>query len=107
LCACEVIYAIKGLGQAAHEQDDEWYSNGIPGAQFLTPVIFEIHSPEVVKQIMGTGCSGVLVKSITKSAGSFQLVQLSNIIKKDMPDSTFVLPANYQEDKNTALYGIQ
>ena len=102
-----VTYTIKGLGQVAHEQDDEWYSNEVPGAQFLSPVIFENHSPAVVKQIIDAGCSGVLVKSITASSGASQIVQLSSITKKDMPDSTFILPANYQEDKNTALYGIQ
>ncbi|HEY5408080.1 MAG TPA: DUF4412 domain-containing protein, partial [Ginsengibacter sp.] len=102
-----VTYTIKGLGQVAHEQDDEWYSNEVPGAQFLSPVIFENHSPAVVKQITDAGCSGVLVKSITKSSDASQLVQLSSIIKKDMPDSNFILPPNYQEDKNTALYDIQ
>ena len=103
----KVTYTIKGLGEVAHEEDDEWYSSEVPGAQFLSPLIFENHSPGIVKQIMGAGCSGALVKSITKSTSSFQLVQLSNITKKDMPDSTFILPANYQEDKNTALYDIQ
>ena len=102
-----VTYTIKGLGQVAHEQDDEWYSNEVPGAPFLSPVIFENHSPAVVKKIIDAGCSGALVKFISKSTGSLELVQLSSINKKDMPDSTFILPANYQEDKNTALYGIQ
>lgn len=102
-----VTYTIIGLGQRAHEQADEWYSEDVPGAKFLSPVIFENHSPEVVKKIIETGCSGALVKVITKSSGSSQLVQLSSIIQKDMPVSTFTLPANYQEDKNTALYDIQ
>lgn len=102
-----VTYTIKGLGQVAHEQDDEWYSKEVPGAPFLSPVIFENHSSAVVKQITDAGCSGVLVKSITVSSGASQIVQLSSIIKKDMPDSTFILPASYKEDKNTPLYGIQ
>lgn len=102
-----VTYTIKGLGQVAHLQDDIWYSDEVPGAQFLSPVIFENHSTAVVKQITDAGCSGVLVKSITTSTGSSQLIQLSKIIKKEMPDSTFLLPTNYLEDKNTALYGIQ
>lgn len=103
----KVIYTLKALGQTAHEQDDEWYSNEAPGAQFLSPVIFENHSPGVVKKIMDAGCSGALVKSVTTSSGSSQLIQLSSINKKNMPDSTFTLPGNYQEDKNTALYDIQ
>lgn len=103
----KVTYTIKGLGQTAHEQDDEWYSEEVPGAQFLSPVIIENHAPDVVKKIMDAGCSGALIKAITTSAGSSQLIQLSIIIKKDMPGSTFNLPANYQEDKNTALYDIQ
>ena len=41
------------------------------------------------------------------SSGSVMVLQLGSIVQKDMPDSTFMLPANYQEDKNTALYGIQ
>lgn len=103
----KVTYTIKALGQTAHEQDDEWYSEDVPGAKILSPVIFENHSPEVVRKIIETGCSGALVKAITKSSGSSQLVQLSSIIQKDMPDSTYNLPANYLEDKNTALYDIQ
>src|SRR5665213_36144 len=102
-----VTYTIKGLGQVAHLQDDIWYSDEVPGAKFVSPVIFENHSPAVIKKIKDAGCSGVLVKSITTSTNSSQLIQLSKIIKKDMPDSTFILPPNYQEDKNTALYGIQ
>ncbi len=102
-----ITYTIKGLGQTAHEQDDEWYSNEVPGAQFLSPVIIENHAPGIVKKIMDAGCSGALIKAITTSAGSSQLIQLSIITKKDMPDSIFNLPANYQEDKNTALYDIQ
>jgi len=102
-----VTYTIKGLGQVAHLQDDIWYSGEVPGAQFVSPAIFENHSPAVIKKIKNAGCSGVLVKSITTSTNSSQLIQLSKIIKQDMPDSTFILPANYQEDKNTALYGIQ
>lgn len=102
-----VTYTIKGLGQTAHEQDDEWYSDDVPGAEFLLPPIFEDHSPAVVKKIMDSGCSGALVKSVTASNGSSELIQLGSITKKDMSDSTFILPANYQEDKNTALYDIQ
>ncbi|MEP7252956.1 MAG: DUF4412 domain-containing protein, partial [Ginsengibacter sp.] len=102
-----VTYTIKGLGQTAHEQDDEWYSEDVPGAEFLSPLIFENHSPAVVKKIIDAGCSGALLKSVTTSPGSSQLIQLGSIIKKDMPGSTFNLPANYQEDKNTALYDIQ
>ncbi|MEO8861730.1 MAG: DUF4412 domain-containing protein [Ginsengibacter sp.] len=102
-----VTYTVKALGQIVDEQDNEWYSNEVPGAQFLSPVIFENHSPGVVKKIMDAGCSGVLIKSITTSHGSSQLIQLSSIIKKNIPDSTFNLPANYQKDKNTALYDIQ
>jgi hypothetical protein len=102
-----VTYTIKGLGQTAHEQNDEWYSGNMPDAEVLSPAIFESHSPAIVKEIMDAGCSGALVKSVTTSAGSSELIQLSSIIKKDMPDLTFNLPANYQEDKNTALYDIQ
>ncbi len=103
----KVTYTIKGLGQVAHEQDDEWYSNEVPGAQFLSPLIFENHSPAVVKKIIDADCSGALVKSVTSSIGSSQMIQLSRIVRKNMPDSVFKLPVNYQEDKNTALYGIQ
>ena len=102
-----VTYTIKGLGQTAHEQNDEWYSNEVPGAEFLSPAIFENHSPTIVKKIIDAGCSGALVKSVTVSNGSSQLIQLTSITKKDMPDSTFNLPINYKEDKNTALYDIQ
>lgn len=103
----KITYTIKALGQTAHMQNDEWYSANVPGSQFLSPAIFENHSPAVIKKIMDAGCSGTLVKSVIKSSGSFQLMQLSLITQKDMPDSLFTLPANYQEDKNTALYGIQ
>lgn len=103
----QITYTLKALGQTAHEQDDEWYSADVPGSQFVSPVIFENHSPDVVKKIIDAGCKGVLVKSISKSNGSSQLIQLSSIVQKDMPDSTFNLPANYQEDKNTALYDLQ
>ncbi|MEO8771982.1 MAG: DUF4412 domain-containing protein [Ferruginibacter sp.] len=103
----KVIYTIKGLGQTAHEQDDEWYCNEVPGAQFLSPVIFENHSPAVVKKIMDARCSGALVKSVTASKGSSNLIQLTSVTKKERPDSIFNLPANYQEDKNTVLYDIQ
>lgn len=102
-----VTYTIKALEQTAHEQNDEWYSGDVPGAEFLSPAIFENHSPSIVKKIMEAGCSGALVKSVTTSTGSSELIQLSSIIKKDVPDSTFTLPANYQEDKNTSLYDIQ
>ena len=103
----KISYTIKALGETTHMQNDEWYSSDVPGSQFLSPVIFENHSPDVVKKITNAGCSGVLIKSITKSSGSSQVIQLSSIIQKDMPDSTFNLPANYQDDKNTALYDIQ
>ncbi|MBS1974092.1 MAG: DUF4412 domain-containing protein, partial [Bacteroidetes bacterium] len=103
----KISYTLKALGQTSHEQDDEWYSADAPGAQFVSPIIFENHAPRVVKQIIDAGCVGVLVKSVTKSQGSFSILQLSAITKKDMPPSTFVLPANYQEDKNTTLYDIQ
>ncbi len=103
----KISYTIKVSGQTAHMQDDEWYSSDVPGAQFLSPQIFENHSPAVIKKIIEAGCSGTLVKSVSKSPGSFQLLQLSRITQKDMPDSMFTLPANYQEDKNTALYGLQ
>jgi hypothetical protein len=102
-----VTYTVKALGQTAHEQNDEWYSGDMPGADFLSPAIFETHSPAIVKEIMDAGCSGALVKSVTTSTGSSEVIQLSSIIKKDMPDSTFTLSPNYQEDKNTALYDIQ
>lgn len=103
----KVTYTIKALGETAHEQNDEWYSTEVPGSQFLSSLVFENHSPEVVKQIIDSGCLGALIKSITKSSGSSTVIQLSSITQKNMPDSTFNLPANYQEDKNTALYGIQ
>lgn len=103
----KISYTIKVLGQTTHMQDDEWYSADVPGSQFLSPLIFENHSPAVIKKIKEAGCSGTLIKSVIKSQGSFQLIQLSSITQKDMPDSMFILPANYQEDKNTALYGIQ
>ncbi|HEY2721913.1 MAG TPA: DUF4412 domain-containing protein [Chitinophagaceae bacterium] len=103
----KITYTIKALGQTANEQDDEWYSADVPGSQFVSPLIFENHSPAIAKKIIDAGCSGVLVKSVIRSAGTFQLVQLSSIVQKDMPDSTFDLPANYQEDKNTSLYDIQ
>ena len=103
----KITYIIKALGQTANEQDDEWYSADVPGSQFLSPLIFENHSPAMIKKIIDAGCAGTLVKSITTSTGTSQLMQLSSIIKKDMPDSTFDLPANYQEDKNTALYDLQ
>lgn len=102
-----VTYAVKALGQTAHEQNDEWYSSDVPGAELVSPAIFESHSPAIVKNILYAGCSGALVKSVTTSSGSSEVIQLSSIIKKDLPDSTFTLPANYQEDKNTALYDIQ
>ena len=103
----KISYTLKALGQTTNMQNDEWYSAGVPGSQFLSPLIFENHSPDVLKKILEAGCSGVLVKSINKSSGSSQLIQLSDITRKDMPDSMFTLPANYQEDKNTALYDIQ
>src|SRR5690348_4337357 len=103
----KISYTLKALGQTENMQDDEWYSADVPCSQFLSPIIFENHSPDVVRKIIDAGCSGVLVKSITRSSGSSQVIQLSSITQTDMPDSTFNLPANYQEDKNTALYDIQ
>ena len=103
----KISYRLKALGQTENIQDDEWYSADVPGSQFLSPIIFENHSPDVVKKIIDAGCLGVLVKSITKSSGSLQVIQLTSITQKDIPGSTFALPANYQEDKNTALYDIQ
>jgi len=100
-------YTLKALGQTSNMQNEEWYSTDVPGSQFLSPVIFENHSPDVIKKIVDAGCSGALVKSVITSTGSSQLMQLSSITQKDMPDSTFNLPASYQEDKNTALYDIQ
>ena len=103
----KITYTVKALGQTSHEQNEEWYSSDVPGAQFVSPVIFENHAPVVVKKIMDAGCGGILVKSITQATGSSYVLQLSSITKKDMPPSTFTLPANYQEDKNTSLYDIQ
>lgn len=103
----KISYTLKALGQTENMQDDEWYSADVPGSQFLSPMIFENHSPDVVKKIIDAGCSGVLIKSSTQSSGSSQVIQLSSIVQKVMPDSTFNLPANYQQDKNTALYDIQ
>lgn len=102
-----ITYTVKALRHTINSQEDEWYSADVPGVQFLSPVIFESHSPVVVKKIMAAGCAGALVKSISKSSGSSQVIQLSGIIKKDMPGSIFTLPQNYQEDKNTSLYDIQ
>lgn len=103
----KISYTLKALGQTANMQNDEWYTSEAPGAEFLSPIIFENHSPAVVKKIMDAGYTGTLVKSVTTSAGSMQVIQLSTIVQKDMPDSMFNLPANYQEDKNTSLYDIQ
>lgn len=103
----KITYTLKALGETAHEENDEWYSTDLPGSQFLSPIFFENHSPDVVRQIISAGCSGVLIKSVIKSSGSSTVLQLGGIAQKNMPDSTFDLPANYQEDKNTALYGIQ
>ena len=102
-----ITYTVKALGQTAHEVNDEWYSADIPGAQYISPVIFENHNPAVVKKIINAGCSGILVKSITTSTGSSYLLQLSSITKKDIPDSQFHIPSSYTEDKNTVLYDIQ
>ena len=82
---------------------DEWYSSEVPGAQLLSLRISESHAPGPIQKIMATGCNGALVKF--KSGAT--LIQLTDITKKDMPDSVFVLPANYQPDKNTDLYGVQ
>src|SRR6185437_6300277 len=60
----KITYILKALGQTANEQDDEWYTNEVPGAEFLSPIILENHSPAVVKKIMEAGCSGALVKSV-------------------------------------------
>ena len=103
----KVTYTVKALGQTSHEENEEWYSTDVPGAQFVSPVIFENHSPAVVKKIMEAGCAGILVKSSTTSTGSSYVMQLSSITKKDMPASQFSIPANYTEDKNTVLYDIQ
>ena len=103
----KINYTVKALGQTSKEENEEWYSTDVPGAQYVSPVIFENYSPVVVKKIMDAGCTGILVKSITQATGSSYVLQLSSIIKKDMPSSTFALPANYQEDKNTSLYDIQ
>lgn len=103
----KISYTLKALGQTENMQDDAWYSADVPGSHFVSPLISESYSPGVVKKIMDAGCSGVLIKSISKSSGSSQVLQLSSIVQKDMPDSTFNLPANYQEDKNTSLYDIQ
>ena len=103
----KISYTLKALGQTSNMQNDEWYSTEVPGAQFLAPVIFENHSPATVKKIIDAGCTGALVKSVTTSTGSSQLIQLNSITQKDMPDSTFNLSANYHEDKNTALYDLQ
>ena len=103
----KITYTVKALGQTSHEENEEWYSSDVPGAQFVSPVIFENHAPAVVKKIMDAGCAGILVKSLTESNGSSFVLQLSNITKKDMPPSYFLLPADYQQDKNTALYDIQ
>ncbi|HVU94807.1 MAG TPA: DUF4412 domain-containing protein [Puia sp.] len=98
-----VSYTITALHQTVHSTDDEWYSNDVPGAQYVSPVLFESHSPQVVQKIMAAGCSGALVNF--KSAEMH--LQLTGITKKDAPDTTFTLPANYQLDKNTGLYGLQ
>jgi hypothetical protein len=98
-----VSYTITALHQTAHSIDDEWYSEEVPGARYLSPVLLESHSPQVVQKIMAAGCSGALVKF---RSGEFHL-QLTTITKKDLPDSTFILPVNYQSDKNTGLYGLQ
>ncbi|HVU83992.1 MAG TPA: DUF4412 domain-containing protein, partial [Puia sp.] len=98
-----VSYTIKALHQTAHSTDDEWYSNEVPGAQYLSPVLLENHSPQVIQKIMAAGCSGALVKF---RSGEMHM-QLTSITKKDLPDATFTLPANYQLDKNTDLYGLQ
>lgn len=98
-----VSYTVSALHQTTHITDDEWYSSEVPGAQFLSPRISESHAPEAIQKIIATGCNGALVKF--KSGAT--LIQLTGISKKDMSDSLFVLPANYQPDKNTDLYGVQ
>jgi len=98
-----VSYTITALHQTAHSTDDEWYSSDVPGAQYLSPVLLESHSPQVVQKIMAAGCSGALVKF---KSGEMH-IQLTSITKKDLPDTTFTLPATYQPDKNTDLYGLQ
>lgn len=98
-----VSYTITALHQTSHSIDDEWYSTEVPGAQYLSPVLLESHSPQVVQKIMAIGCSGALVKFRSDDMH----IQLTSITKKDLPDTTFTLPANYQSDKNTGLYGLQ
>ncbi|MBS1758457.1 MAG: DUF4412 domain-containing protein [Bacteroidetes bacterium] len=103
----KITATVKALGQTSHEVYDEWYSNEVPGAALVSPVIFENHAPAIVKKIIDAGCSGILVKSISNSQDISFLMQLSQIIKKDMPETTFTLPAGYTEDKNTDFYNIQ
>ena len=103
----KVTYTVKALGQTSHDQNEEWYSTDVPGAQYVSPVIFENHSPSVVKKIMDAGCAGILIKSATKSEGSGYVMQLSSITKKDMAASQFNIPNSYKEDTNTVLYDIQ
>jgi len=98
-----VSYTITALHQTSHSTDDEWYSDEVPGARYLSPILSESHSPQVVQKIMAAGCRGALVKF---KSGEMH-IQLTSITKKDLPDTTFTLPANYQPDKNTGLYGLQ
>ncbi len=96
-------YTVTALHQTSHITEDEWYSDEVPGAQFLSPAILESHAPAAIQKIMAAGCSGALVKLRSKE----MLFQLSGITKSDSTDAVFALPANYQPDKNTDLYGIQ
>jgi hypothetical protein len=101
----KITYTVKGLNQTANCVDEEWYSSEVPGAQYVSPAIYETHSPDVIQKIIATGCNGALVKR--KTGNNAALLQLTSITKKDIPGALFVLPANYQPDKNTDLYGLQ
>lgn len=103
----QITYTVSALHQTDHEQDDEWYSTEVPGAQFLSPVIFENHSPATVKKMMDLDCAGALVKLASHSKEANHWVQLTHIERKDLPVAFFTLPTNYQQDKNTILYGMQ
>jgi glucose-6-phosphate isomerase len=95
------------LGQSAHFDEDDWYSNDVPGAKILSPQIFENHAPAVVQKINSIKAEGALVKSISRSGSTLELVQLTAITRADVPDKLFALPPDYQEDKNAVLYNIQ
>jgi Domain of unknown function (DUF4412) len=97
------------MGQTETGELDIWRSEEVPGASSLESTIQILVSPitlEMENKLVQAGCKGAILKVSWHDKNSDVIKELIKVTKQEIPDSVFVIPAGYRENKNAALYSL-